>query len=245
MTTPGYLAARVRQEPPSGCCVVPASTPVVSFGDAGKARVATLGLNPSRREFVERGVELDGAYRRFETLTSLGAASPGALSREQIERVVRRCSRYFQGNPYTGWFGRLEETLQAVGASYYDGTACHLDLSQWATDPTWNRLPSDARARLTRLDGPFLNSQLEQENIRLLLLNGAGVTIGFARALNVELKSHPVTVSDRSVTTRFAAGAIGHVRVVSWSTNLQSSFGVTRELRRRIADTLPALARVP
>jgi hypothetical protein len=51
----------------------------------------------------------------------------------------QRCNSYFHGNPYS-WFARLEEVLQAIGASYYEDTACHLDLTQWATDPTWNGL---------------------------------------------------------------------------------------------------------
>ena len=34
-----------------GCHVIAGSTPVVAFGDVRRARVATLGLNPSRAEF--------------------------------------------------------------------------------------------------------------------------------------------------------------------------------------------------
>jgi hypothetical protein len=41
--------------------VIPWACPIPSFGDLTRARVATLGLNPSNREFVdERGNELDG-----------------------------------------------------------------------------------------------------------------------------------------------------------------------------------------
>src|SRR5437867_10588548 len=34
--------------------------------------------------------------------------------------------------------------------------ACHLDLSQWATDPTWKHLSRTARERLVRDDVGFL-----------------------------------------------------------------------------------------
>ena len=52
--------------------VIPWSSPVISFGDLSRARVATLGLNPSNREFVDdAGIELDGPSRRFPTLRSL------------------------------------------------------------------------------------------------------------------------------------------------------------------------------
>ena len=54
------------------CCPVP------TFGDVEKAHVATMGINPSNREFVDQlGAELDGSARRFETLNSLNLESWG------------------------------------------------------------------------------------------------------------------------------------------------------------------------
>jgi hypothetical protein len=70
---PSYVEARIRQRPPAGVRVLPGSTPVVAFGDVRKATVATLGLNPSKYEFLDhRGDEREGGERRLETLTSLG-----------------------------------------------------------------------------------------------------------------------------------------------------------------------------
>ena len=56
ITAPGYVEDRIRRPAPERCFVVPASTPVVAFGNPGVARVATLGLNPSRIEFEIKGV---------------------------------------------------------------------------------------------------------------------------------------------------------------------------------------------
>ncbi len=73
MEVPTYIAARVRRPIPEGCSVIPGSTPVVSLGKAATARVATLGLNPSKREFAsEKGVWLVGDQRRLATYDSLG-----------------------------------------------------------------------------------------------------------------------------------------------------------------------------
>jgi hypothetical protein len=72
---PKYVAARIRGGAPQNCNVLPGSTPVVAFGDPRSSPVATLGLNPSRIEFEEDGVELDGHLRRFETLRSLGSTA--------------------------------------------------------------------------------------------------------------------------------------------------------------------------
>ena len=169
---PTYVARRIRRPKPEGCSVLLDSTPVVSFGDPSTACVATLGLNPSRIEFEVNGVELADGKRRFETLRSLEIDSLEDALAPTIGRVLARCNGYFSGNPYRRWFDQLEPILNAVGASYYDGTACHLDLSQWATDPTWNGLDGDQRRRLVDDGAPFLAEQLRNEPIQLLLLNG-------------------------------------------------------------------------
>src|SRR5580704_4782082 len=51
----------VRQLPPEDTPVIPLATPVIAFGDPGPARVATIGINPSAREFLEDGRLLAGS----------------------------------------------------------------------------------------------------------------------------------------------------------------------------------------
>jgi hypothetical protein len=241
VSVPDYIQQRLRQAAPADCRVIECSTPVISFGNPATARVATLGLNPSRREFFENGLELDGARRRFETLNSIGAVSLADASADQLEQVLDRCYAYFHGYPYRRWFDQLDTVLRPLGASYYDDTACHLDLSQWATDPTWNGLSSDARDALMTSDAPFLRQQIAHEGIALLLINGNAVTNGFARAFGLSL-TEAARVSDRAVTTRISTGTLGRMRVIAWSTNLQSAFGLTRQLRAMIAETVVELA---
>jgi len=238
---PGYVVERIRRPTPADCFVLPGSTPVVAFGDVRHAHVATLGLNPSRVEFKEPGMELDGPLRRFETLQSLGVARLEDASDDAVLTVWRRCNDYFRGNPYKKWFDPLEKVLLAAGASYFDDTACHLDLSQWATDPTWSGLPAVVRKRLTSEDVEFLLTQLKSERIALLLLNGRAVVDTFRSVLKGQLESVG-TIADRTVTTKFYVGTFGNARVVGWSTNLQSSFGVTKELRSQLAQRVAELA---
>jgi hypothetical protein len=65
----------VQRLPPPGAPVVAGSTPVVSFGDPLRTRIATLGINPSRKGFLDdQGQLLAGARRRLATLDSIGAA---------------------------------------------------------------------------------------------------------------------------------------------------------------------------
>ena len=52
--------------------VIQWAAPVISFGNMSQSKIATLGLNPSNREFVDlAGNELCGHERRFHTLKSL------------------------------------------------------------------------------------------------------------------------------------------------------------------------------
>src|SRR4051794_16684783 len=136
-SVPSYTAARIREPAPAGVPAVRGSTPVVAFGGVGTARVATLGLNPSRIEFLDgNGRMLAGDGRRLETLPSLGCADLTSAPDATVERVLAGCNGYFRRRPYN-WFNKLERVLRYVGASYFDDTACHLDLVQWATDPVW------------------------------------------------------------------------------------------------------------
>ena len=174
---PAYIEARIRRQPPEWAYVVAGSTPVLAFGEARAARVATLGLNPSRLESIDKaGVVLEGEKRRLATHASPGSFDLANASSLAVSNVLEDCNQYFHRQPYRRWFNKLETPiLSACTASYYDGTACHLDLVQWATDPTWAKLPSSVRKRLITEDAAFLISQLQNESIRLLLVNGASV----------------------------------------------------------------------
>jgi hypothetical protein len=71
--------------------VVPRTAPVIAFGDPCRAKVATLGINPSRREFVEDGHLRTGPKRRLATLESLDAessVSPPGIRQVESHSVV-------------------------------------------------------------------------------------------------------------------------------------------------------------
>lgn len=245
MNVPDYIERRIRRPIPNDSYVVPGSTPVVSFGNAHSARVATLGLNPSRVEFLDRnGRELDDPSRRLATHRSLGTSVIADAPPSVVLQVLEDCNSYFCRSPYRWWFDRLEMILEACGASYYNGSACHLDLVQWATDPTWARLqPAIIRKRLLEADAPFLVEQLTNENIQLLLVNGKGVIDQLQRIVGSTLEQREPIVGLAHRDTNFFSGTIlDRVPVIAWSTNLQSSFGVSTELRAAIRDRVADLA---
>ncbi len=235
---PDYLLAMVRRSAPTGAPVVAGSTPVVAFGDPARAEVATLGINPSIVEFVENGVFLSGSSRRLATLKSLGASDAASLTDSQVLQVIHDCARYFDPdrNPYRQWFDPLDRLLRdGIDVSYYDSTACHLDLVQWATDPVWRGIEDEDVRRLLLEDGlAHLCTQLRRENIRLVLLNGRTVldqvqAVGLADLIPAgELELGRTTCS-------LYAGSGEGVRFVGWSTNLQSSRGVSNAFKAELA----------
>jgi hypothetical protein len=178
MDIPDYVADRVRAPYPNVSAVLRGSTPVVSFGNITSARVATLAINPSDREFLKKGEWLPEGERRLETLQSLGLQSLEDASSEQVAQIVHGCRNYFlSGNAYWGWFRPLDRLLsQGLDVSYEDGSAVHLDLIQWATSPTWGKIPTvEERESLIYADREFLRRQLSQENINLVVMNGRAV----------------------------------------------------------------------
>jgi hypothetical protein len=236
---PKYIEERIRRQIPLDSNIVFGSTPVVSFGNAENAFAATLGLNPSRLEFQDNnGVELVGQFRRLATHQSLCTSNLVDAPKEVIAQVWEDCSEYFLRNPYRDWFDQLERILNKCGASYYNGTACHLDLVQWATDPTWGNLkPASLRKQLLTEDAPFLIDQLKHNGIRLLLLNGMGVLKQLCRVLDFKLFEVDAINGLCHQDTRLFTGKIyNRIQVIAWSTNIQSSFGVTNELRIELAN---------
>ena len=106
------------------------ASPVPAFGNLLHSRVATLGLNPSNREFVdESGRELQGVARRFHTLSSLGLGTWADAEARHLRLIMESCDAYFEGNPYDRWFRTLDQVVTAADASFYatEGSgACHL-----------------------------------------------------------------------------------------------------------------------
>ena len=224
-------------------------SPVPYFGDLLSAEVATVGLNPSDKEFENRaGTELSGDSRRLHTLTSLGLSSWSQATGDHVSAVKESCDSYFHANPYWRWFGRLEPILTELEVSYRSG-ACHLDLVPFATRPVWGRLKREQRSALmeSRKD---IGHLIAESPIRVLILNGAGVVKGFARMADIELDRVRKTEWDlvrkrgrdvrgwsfKGVLTSWPdAGALERdIVVLGFNHNIPGTPGTTGELARAI-----------
>lgn len=182
MTVPDYVAKRI-STPTTLKYIVQKSTPIVCFGDITKAQVITIGINPSSSEFTKIANNgralLAGAERRLSDLQSLDATSTESLNSDQIETIWRDCLNYFDGPYYKKWFLKMQETVVTpTRASYEGGTAAHLDLIQWATDPLWKEmLEIDAAAAREHIaaDLPFLEQQINDSSAKFFFLSGSPV----------------------------------------------------------------------
>ena len=233
------VITRVSRAIPAGWKVVPRSTPVVSFGRPHGARVATLGINPSRQEFTTaKGQLLAKSKKRLTDRTSLNIIDENTLSPEEATEVIDGCYSYFSPgkNPYKTWFRWMEEfAVRPSGASYFDGTACHLDLVQWATDPVWGTLNDQVKTQLLAEDIDFLRFQLTSYKFKFLLLNGRSVVNQFKStglALLEEVPSPPMRIGSNGCS--FYVGHYEQTKVLAWTNNIPSK---TRQANREsIAD---------
>ena len=243
------VEARVRRVIPEGAGVLPGSLPVVSFGDPGSAMVATVSLNPSSREFLTKAGEwLPDAKRRLASLHSLGVKDPGELDAGQVGQVIAETYEYFRsGRWYRQWFGWLERLLTSSEAgSYLDGSACHLDLVQWATVPAQGQLPAQAWQRLVEEDREFLRWQLAHANVSVVLLNGASVINGLlAAGVMSDLAEDRLGYPAKEGTgyLRVFRGASDGVRFLGWNRPLAGA--LPDPARHALAEWIAAALRPP
>jgi hypothetical protein len=236
--------------------VQPAMTwtcPVPYFGSLRHSSLATLGINPSNREFVDvTGEELDGDTRRFPTLRSLGLRTWADASSLDVTAIVSACDQYFSGNPYHRWFNTLDAVVRTAGVSYYsaENPAAHLDLVPYATHVKWGALRPDQRRALLHSGQDLLASLLRESTVEVLVLNGASVVRQFEEVAGVVLtrQHNPAWDLPRRGSERVRGvaytGSVDHVgavdlgrsiTVAGFNHNLQSSFGVTKRAMEAIA----------
>lgn len=226
--------------------------PVPSFGNLSAAKIATLGLNPSNKEFVDdNGKELAGKNRRFHTLKSLGLENWTDIEEEHIKLIIEGCYGYFNRNPYDSWFKKLDNIISGTTMSYYfpSGKACHLDLIPYATSCKWTDLSSQQKSLLLNTVGDILGLLINKSSIELLILNGQTVVDNLERISQTKFKKMPM--AEWTLPRKSNEGVLGYaykgsikqlvgiklnrkIQVLGFNHNIQSSFGVTKQIQTSI-----------
>ncbi len=234
--------------------VIPWGCPVPSFGDLSISEVATLGLNPSNREFVDEvGNELQKAARRFHTLNSLGLESWSDTDARHMRLILTSCRFYFEGNPYDKWFRVLDQVVAGTNASYYDGShkACHLDLIPYATTRKWTELTTLQRSLLIAVASDTLGLLLRDSPVKILILNGKSVIDQFQDVAGIEMEKQEMPgwalprtsgadlagFAYKGMTETLSGIELGReLLVLGFNHNLQGSFGVTMKVIHAIRE---------
>ena len=242
---------------PRDCDVVYGSTPVVSFGDFTKAKVATIGINPSSLEFMDKSASatanglLPEGKKRLADAETVGLISDDPMDDDTAEYVLgpegakeiwEKCRDYFSNpNPYWNWFSDLELVLSGLSASYKDSSACHLDISPWATDPVFRDLTKEQRERLLLGESDFLEWQIAKSKIETVVFNGAQVYESLNSLEGFRLQSFGEISYQSGEQKRTSQLFIGHgpgfTRVYGWSLNLQE-LRVSKEEKTRVISEL-------
>lgn len=230
------------------------ASPVPVFGNPSLSKVATLGINPSDREFLDQnGLELDSKLQRFPTLSSLRLENWDAIDDRAISKIKNSCYNYFISNPYDAWFKPLDLIVSGTGHSYYSSffSACHLDLVPFATKTKWSKLSKPDRESLINATSDDFSNIVKNSPIEVIILNGSTVVNNFREVSGTEFteqiqpswnlfrgNSQPILgKSYEGEVSRIGRIDLGKcVQVLGFNHNIQSSFGVTNKVKHSIRD---------
>lgn len=226
--------------------VIKWASPIISFGNLEKAKVATVGLNPSDMEFVDRNKEeLKIDSRRFHTLSSLNIEKWDDLDDHRTMKILELNKRYFSNNPYNLWFKKLNYVLEDSDLSYYFplNNACHIDIVPYATSKKWVELKLEEKQYLINKSKGILDNILKVSNISFLVLNGRSVIENLRKVFDISFEvNHQPTWDLKQNSGRIVKGysfvgnisSVGDVelsriiKIVGYNHNIQSSFGITK-----------------
>lgn len=235
------ILRRICQSPTSAY-VAHKSTPVISFGNFERARIGTLGINPSSNEFYSKDKLFAPDKKRLVDLESLEITSHKQITEGKAQEVLEGCYNYFNTRPLK-WFDDFERLLNAKSFSYRDGSASHIDLVQWCTIPVWRDIPSFERRRLLEFDRDFFHWQIENNDMQVIILGGRQV-LNEVQAipgtkLDLVSKHHYFSKNRKVSYDIYKMDDFKGRKLVGWSVNLQTmrasieeKTGVTSNLQR-------------
>jgi hypothetical protein len=87
----------------------------------------------------------------------------------------------------------------------------------------------------------FLEYQLDSESLQMILLNGRTVIDSFKEWSDVDLTKMPFEIREGKSVDIVTGMYKNRVRIIGWSVNIQSSFGVSNEDIDRLACKVQSL----
>jgi len=234
------LVSRIMTPNPRDSFVVERSFPITYFGRLDTAKVVTIGINPSVREFCDQRKPaqiLIGSKKRVLDRESIGIADRDIPTTADAVKVVDSYSDYFDTGRHLDWFDKMQKwALEPLGVSYLRGNVAHLDLVQWATSPVWRQLPAEIKSKLIEADSPFLEDQLRIAKPNLILFNG-GTVVATMRESGY-FRETETGVIPGAAPFKYFIGECGDARAIGWSINIQSQHDTGNSAKKALSNWL-------
>jgi hypothetical protein len=200
-----------------------------------------VGINPSSKEFLDnKNNILPQDQKRLVDLDSLNKTNLNQLDEKDAEKIIEGCYNYFKTDNHYKWFDQMEEhVLQPTGYSYFDDTACHLDLIQWATDPVWSGIKSkEVQNMLLEQDKEFFIHQINKYNFETVFLNGKTVVEQVEKLGIVKLTEVAEVVNLKTGNiSHIKTGKVGQTTFVGWGLNIPAN-ETTLQMRKALGQWL-------
>jgi hypothetical protein len=241
------LLGRIMTANPRDSFIVERSFPITHFGHLEKARVATIGINPSVREFFDgrkTPTLLDDDHKRVLDRDSIGIRDHEVPSIDDALKVLASYNGYFETPNYYSWFKAMQKwALDPLAVSYVEGTVAHLDLVQWATKPVWGGIESkDVREQLVLSDSRFLSEQIRMSRPELVLFNGSTVVNTLKKFGHFVEEQTGEIPGSRGF--KYFIGRCGDARAIGWSLNIQSQPDPENQSKKALQAWLTANASI-
>lgn len=235
--------------------VIQWGSPILYFGDLEKSKIATLGINPSNKEFLDNKSNLlKDTNFRFHSLNTLKINNWNELNETNFEKILFSYKNYFIQNPYDIWFKKLDYIISGNSTSYYfpSQEACHLDIFPFATYEKWSNISPINKSKLLEKSLFILAEILNSSDIEILILNGMSVVKHLEKAANCkfvekEIAEWGLKRTSNTVKGFSYAGSINQIgitrlkkeiKILGFNHNLQSSFGITTTVMSSIREWL-------
>lgn len=177
----GFIEPRSTPPAHTATALIQGSMPVFVFGHVENVRVATVAINPGPQEFAaHEGVDVHWTWGQPEPRNMNESLSP-----ELAFDVAHHYIHYFDQDAWRrDAFWRVNARFLPDGYSYSEGTACHLDISPWATTDVWSDVPIPTRDALLAQGRGWLTDLLlgPLQSIDAIFVRGQTATAELGRS---------------------------------------------------------------
>lgn len=219
--------------------------PVLWFGDIhNNPQVLVVSANPSRPDKPNSNPRIPYC-RKWN------------IDQPDVEELMKDYNNYFVNNPSKKWFGgdmshtqgRIEDFLNGLGASFYDGKnyiqAIHIDLLPFSTESTFTAIDSQIMAieGVPQWINQHLHKMIELIKPKLIIINGSSNFAYFNQC--IDMNAQPYTASynpialapkEKSITIWYANKTDNVPPIIATSVNMGSFCFHSKDTLRKLGE---------